>query len=262
MDVIEKIIRWYLFGVQKFQRRKYRTARKVHGFHLYYRICDQGYQKTKPEYVTKENCLRNALREFPMDKVDWVVFADNICDETYKMICKYIPQNQIKRVSVGHGAGTFRMVYEEAIKNSPNDLVYFLEDDYLHLSGSYDVLIESARCNFVDYFTLYDHPDKYGVDSPNPFVRSEGEKSIVYWCNNHHWKRTNSTTMTFAAFVDVLIRDQKTFWRWTESNHPYDFNLFTELKLSGKYLISALPGMSTHGETACLGLGVNWEDVL
>ena len=262
MDLKEIFIRKAIEYAPKLLKKQYRRERNIGEFYLYYRICDHGYPKEKPDYITKENCLRNAVREFPLNKVKWKVLADNVCEETYEMICRYIPTNQIERVSVGHGAGTFRKAYEYAIMNNSDDFVYFLEDDYLHLPGAFDALIEAARCNYVDYYTLYDHPDKYGYNSPNPFVTSAGEKTEVYWCKMHHWKVTNSTTMTFAAFVDVLRKDKKVFWRWTESKHPFDFQIFTDLRISNKrFLISAIPSLSTHGEIANLAYGVEWSNV-
>ena len=260
--VKKRFINKYLEYAPKFLCQKERCRREIGNVFLYYRICDQGYAKEKPPFITKENCLKNAISQFPIDKVCWMVIADNVCNDTYNMICKYVPESQIKRVSVGHGAGTFRIVYEEAIKNKDNDLIYFLEDDYLHLHDSYEALRKAAECNYGDYFTLYDHPDKYGYDSPNPLVVKGGERTRLYWCGNHHWKITNSTTMTFAAFADVLKKDKKVFWRWTEGRHPYDFQLFTELKLlRARLLLSAVPAMSTHGETCFLSYGTNWSNV-
>ena len=203
------------------------------------------------------------METFPLNKVQWQVYADNVSDETYKMICKYIPKNQIKRVSVGHGAGTFRMVYEDAIKNDPNDFIYFLEDDYLHLPNSYDALLSVASKNIVDYITLYDHPDKYnGNIVSNPFVVSGGEETMLFWCGKHHWKVTNSTTMTFGAFSDILREDKETFWRWTETRHPYDYQLFWDLQLfKNRRLVCAAPSLSTHGETKNLAVGIDWSSL-
>ncbi len=45
---------------------------------IYYRISDAGYNKVKPDYVTNENCLKNALKVFPLTKCDWSIIADNI----------------------------------------------------------------------------------------------------------------------------------------------------------------------------------------
>ena len=241
--------------------RRLRPKKNIRRVALYYRICEKGYLKEKPEYITKENCLVNALKEFPLDRVEWHVLADNISEKTYNMIQKYVPAEIIKRVSVGHGAGTFRMVFEEALLQEDDVLVYFLEDDYLHVPGSLDYLREAAECNYTDYLTLYDHPDKY-TNQNNPYVTCEGEPSIVYWCGHRHWKETNSTTMTFAAFAEVLKKDKKRFWNWTEGRHPWDFVLFTDLiKTGGRRLSSPIPSCSTHGETQFLARGVDWEAI-
>lgn len=250
-------------SVASYKRKSRKNERSIVKTCLYYRICDQGYVKEKASYITKENCLANALACFPLSKVEWHVLADNVCDETYAMICKYIPKENIERVKVGHGAGTFRHVYEEAIQQDDNTLVYFLEDDYLHCTKSLETLIEAAQSGMADYMTLYDHPDKYMWNSPNPYVVNGGEKSKVLFIGGHHWKTTNSTTMTFAAFADTLKHDKKHFWRWTETKHPYDFHLFMELKkFAGRKLISPIPSLSTHGDVTSLAPGVNWEGLV
>ncbi len=243
------------------KRNHLRPRRNVRKIALYYRICDQGYPKEKPSYITKEHCLANAIREFPVCDVEWHVLADNISEETYQMILKYLSANVINRVSVGNGAGTFRMVYESAIEQDDDTLVYFLEDDYLHVPHSLDYLKEAAVCNYADYLTLYDHPDKY-KNEKNPYITKGGEASYVYWCGHRHWKITNSTTMTFAAFANVLKKDKNTFFRWTDGRHPWDFIIFTDLiKMKDRSLVCPIPSCSTHGESSMLANGVDWNQI-
>lgn len=254
-----KLINYFIkYGAKR--TKCMRPKRDVETIHIFYRICDHGYPKQKPDYITKENCLKNAVVVFPINKVHWHVIADNVCEETYQMILKYIPENRIERVSVGHGAGTFRLAYDKAIKLKDNELIYFLEDDYLHLPESLDCLIEAARSSEEDYITLYDHPDKYSYfNGGTSFI---GAKKSIYFTGHRHWRTTSSTTMTFAAFVDVLKRDKPIFWRWTETKHPYDFQIFVELGLlRHARVISPIPSLSTHGETAFLAPGINWADV-
>jgi len=249
-----------LLRVARWRRCRQPVARTVGRICLYYRICDQGYVKDKASYMSKEACLANAVRRFPLSRVEWCVLADGVCDDTYRMIVKYVPQERVRRVRVGHGAGTFRMAYEEALQQPDDTLVYFLEDDYLHCPGSLEALLAVAATGMADYLTLYDHPDKYQWDSLNPYVIDGGEKTRVFFLGHHHWKATNSTTMTFAAFADTLRRDKHCFWRWTATRHPYDFYIFLELrKIYGRTLISPIPSMSTHGDTNSLALGVDWE---
>ncbi len=247
--------------IANLRRDHYRQRRKVRKIALYYRICDQGYPKEKPDYITKEHCLANAVREFPVSEVEWHVLADNVNEKTFQMIQKYVPSDVIDRVSVGYGTGTFRMVYENAMQQDDDTLIYFLEDDYLHVPHSLDYLKEAAECNFTDYLTLYDHPDKY-KNGKNPYVTEGGEVSHVYWCGHRHWKQTNSTTMTFAAFGNVLKKDKKTFLRWTDGRHPWDFIIFTDLrKMKGRQLSCPIPSCSTHGESSFLAKGIDWKKI-
>ena len=241
-------------------RRQPSVAGSVGKLFLYYRISDAGYKKEKLPCMTKENCLANAVKRFPLSEVEWLVLADNVSASTYEMILKYVPAERVRRVSVGHGAGTFRMVYEEALKQPDNSVAYFLEDDYLHRPYSLERLMEAARSGIADYITLYDHPDKYAYDSPNPFVANGSERTRVFFTGNSHWKLTNSTTMTFAAQVGTLRRDKKYFWRWTTTSHPYDFYIFWELDTFAKRkLVSPIPSLSTHGDIDCLALGIDWN---
>ncbi len=243
------------------KRNKYIwKPRSISKICLYYRICEQGFIKEKADYITKENCLANAVACFPTSEVEWHVLADNVNASTYQMILKYLPPEAIQRVSVGHGAGTFRIVYDEALRQDDDSLIYFLEDDYLHCASALQYLRKVASSGCCDYITLYDHPDKYQTDSLNPYVYDGGEETKVIFTGNHHWKETNSTTMTFAAFVKTLKEDKNHFWRWTGTKYPYDFYIFEELrKCAGRKLLSPIPSLSTHGEIKYLALGVDWE---
>ena len=224
-----------------------------------YRISDAGYIRVKPAYINNENCLKNAVRQFPLDKCDWLVIADNVSEPTFEMILKYVPEQYIRRVSVGHGAGTFRLAYEHALTYKSDDYIYFLENDYLHTDNSREALLEGFRLGEADYITLYDHPDKYGYNTENPFVHG-GEKSKVFLTETTHWKITGSTTMTFAAKVKTLQQDKAVFWRWTPTSHPYDFKIFHELKTFRKrLLISPIPSYSTHGDTKSLAPHIDWS---
>ena len=127
---------------------------------IIYRISDAGYKKVKPEYANNKNCLKNASEVFK-ENCDWHVIADNVCPETRSMIETF--QSNVDYVSIGHGAGTFNIALDKALKFDDEEIVYFLENDYLHLQNSQNAIIEGLT--FADYTTLYDHPDKYGGHS-------------------------------------------------------------------------------------------------
>ena len=227
---------------------------RVGNLHNYYRFSDAGYDKLKPPYVKNDTCLRNFLRHFGKDQT--LVFADNVSDTTWNQLLNSCPKTNCERTALGSSPG-FNNVLDLALKLPPEDAVYFVEGDYLHHPGAAQILIEGLELG-ADYVTLYDHPDKY-FDGGNPLIEGDGEITKVYLTKSCHWKLTNSTTLTFAATVKTLKRDECILRKWTKPAHANDFELFMELGEQGKSLISPIPGYSTHGETKWLCPLVNWE---
>jgi hypothetical protein len=224
-----------------------------------YRISDTGYPKDKPDYINNKNCFENALRTF--NKANWLIIADNVSDETKEYLNSKL--KTIEYVSVGHGAGTFNLALDFALTLDNDEIVYFLENDYIHKPEA-DKIIESGFDLGFDYVTAYDHPDKYlnPFEGGNPFCMGRTEDTRVYLGEYCHFKLTNSTTMTFAAKVKTLKEDEDVLRKWTKDTHPYDFQMFMELKQRGRRLASSIPGFATHGETKFLSPLINWKQEL
>lgn len=227
---------------------------------IIYRISDAGYNKIKPSYINNENCLKNALKIFPTSEYDWSIIADNISEDTNNMIQKYISRDHIYYVSVGHGAGTFNLALDEALQSLDDEIVYFIENDYLHKLNSGRIFKEGFDLG-ASFISLYDHPDKYMSPNQggNPYCEGGAEDTRVYLTDSCHWKITNSTTMTFAAKVSTLKRTEDILRKWTNGTHPNDFNMFLELREQNELLITPIPGYSTHGETAWLSPLTDWS---
>lgn len=242
-----------------------RQQRKINTFRVLYRISDNGNaNKTKLPNATKIHCLENAIKEFKDAKI--AIFIDGVIKETddaIHKICDGLDNVELKYVEYRSDPKTLRRLYEEALTFNDDDFIYFLEDDYLHLEGSSKLLKEFAERNYTDYVTLYDHPDKYeeGYEHPNPYCKDFGEKTTVFRTLNHHWKITNSTTNTFAAFVDVLKRDKDIMWKNTSGQFAYDFRRFLELYENKIFLSSPIPSMSTHCEIKNLAPFINWSEI-
>ena len=225
---------------------------------IIYRISDAGYSKVKPDYINNENCLKNAVEVF--NDADWSILADNVSKETSSMILKYVPQSGVEYVSVGHGAGTFNLALDEALGYDDDEIVYFIENDYLHKPGSEKIIKEGFDLG-ASFVSLYDHPDKYLDPSKggNPYCQGGAEDTRVYLSKSTHWKITNSTTMTFAAKVSTLKRVENILRKHTDGSHPNDFSMFIELREKNELLVTPIPGYSTHGETAWLSPLTKWN---
>ena len=225
---------------------------------IYYRLSDHGYQKIKPDYIDNEKCLSNFISVFGED--DIVIIADNVEDATYEWLSSL--DLNVVRTKLGSGAKSFNYVLDRVVELEDDTIVYFIEDDYLHLPDARKILLEGINIG-AGYVSLYDHPDKYlnANQGGNPFVQDGGEVTKVYRSESCHWKLTNSTTMTFASKVKTLKEDLNIIKKWTNGTYPEDFKMFLELRDSGRSLITPLPGYSTHGETQWLSPFTDWSKV-
>ena len=218
---------------------------------IIYRISDTGYNKIKPDYISNENCLKNFCNVFFDHIYDIIILADNCSESTLNMVKKYIDPINIEKVSVGHGAGTFNLALDKALKWEDNEIVYFVENDYVHLHGSPKIIKEGINLG-APYVTLYLHPDKFIPSSQggNPEVDEDGGYlTRIYRGETQLFGMFNSTTMTFAAKVKTLKEDEAILRKHTSGTHPNDFPMFLELRDNNKVLLCPLNTFSTHGET-------------
>lgn len=229
---------------------------------VFYRISDGGNPKPKVEGKSARACLENAISIFGSE--GFHVLADRCKPETLAWL-----QNLDVPVQVADlgNAGSFRKCAEWALASTlPESSLYFLEDDYWHLSGSKERLLDGLE--LADYVSLYDHPDKYRPGE-NPFVEHGGELCRLLLGKTGHWKTSNSTTMTFAVKASTFSADWPHWQRFLTEGYPNDFQAFLFLQNLGSWenriwggrrkLITAVPGMASHLELAHLSPLHNWH---
>lgn len=246
---------------------------------IYYRISNNSYNKNRLANATKERCLANFIDVWFPENVEGypkvehnltdqlIILEDGCNEETKEMVQSVVtsefPANgyppQIVEIQGGSGAASFRIAYKMALQNADEELVYFLEDDYLHLPVARQIMLEGL--SRAQYVSLYDHPDKYMDEGGNPYVDDGGEITRVIMTPSTHWKMTNSTTMTFATSVQILKVDEYVWMKYTEGQYPRDFEAFIELRNLGRTLITPLPGRSTHTEVQWLTPLVDWRKI-
>ena len=229
---------------------------------IYYRLSnlEAGISKKKIPNATKQHCLENCITEFGKDNI--TILGDRLNNETRD----YVESLNLKLIEVnnGSGAGTFRDALDLAVKeNKDSDLVYLLEDDFLHKPNSKNLLIEGLS-KYNAYITLYDHPDKYlnKENGGNPFIEQEGEVTRLVKTDSIHWKITNSTVMSFAAKISRLKDDYDLLLKYSSQNITDSFRFFMELnQTKGIPVLSSVPGYSTHCESAWLSPLTNWNKI-
>lgn len=255
--------------------------------HVIYRISDKGNPKTKLANAGKGDCLINAVEVFGAE--NFHVIADNCSQQTLDVLQT---TGLDVEITANGNAGTCRYIFDAVIdRYDPEDFLYLLEDDYLHLPGSREVLLEGLA--IADYVTLYDHPDMYHPDGKgdNSFVHDDKPLSSIYLTAHTHWRSTVSTTYTYAAKVQTLREDREIWKRFSEGKIPVAFGAFvvltgqddlTEAKRFVKIgqgtlarlvvenifnerrkrlLISPMPSFATHAETNFLAPLIDWTKI-
>ena len=214
---------------------------------ILYRISDKSFEKSKLIGATKEVCLMNFCKAFAdvlfngFGDLAYVPPVKIIADNCERKTIKMIQETGLPVTSTSEGnAGSLRKAIEIALEEDDDELVYFCEDDYLHLGSAPKLLEEGIKR--ADYVTLYDHPDKYTRNY------NGGEFSKVIKTASSHWRYTASTCMTFGTKVGKL-REDKDIWfndEMTGEFVPHDHHIFGKLNEKGRRLAVAIPGVACH----------------
>jgi len=158
----------------------------------------------------------------------------------------------------GSEAASFLSMLEYVYRQkfSPDTIIYFLEDDYLHRPHWPRVLREAFALP-IDYVTLFDHRDKYF------FPQYVDLKSKIFHTHSCHWRTTPSTTNTYAMLFKT-VQKQIDLHRCFSIGRTItaDHDKFCKLAEEGAVLISSIPGFSTHIELDFASPCHDWEKIL
>lgn len=228
---------------------------------LFQRHCNfstNSHNKPRPKWFDREKVFDSLILTLD-NRVEFTAFHDsgNGAIENH-----FLNNKDVNKISIkgGNDAQSFLNLLNYVIKQNYNDedIIYFLEDDYLHKPGWVDILLEGFEYIGADYYTLYDHPDKYYL----PIYEDLQSKIIA--TPSIHWRTIPSTTNTYACRFKTLkehfnIHTQycDLIEKWTK-----DHQKFTHLWNIGSNLVSCIPGYSTHVEENMLSFTTNWEEIL
>jgi len=236
--------------------------RKIHVFVRHCNISSNSANKTRPSWFTKEKALKNLL-----DSKDENTFVTILLDTasapdpSEHFTDAYSKRGELKVVPRKGGTDAHSFInlieYVTSLNIDPDDIVYLLEDDYVHREGWCKALRDAFDASLADYVTLYDHSDKYGS-------LYKGLKSELYVTPSCHWRSTPSTTNTYAMLFDTIVNHKTVHLKFSDIKvgYTFDHNKFMYLGSMGKKLISPIPGFSTHVEEEHLSPVIDWRRIM
>lgn len=209
--------------------------------------------KARPVWFDREKCFDVIHKECPRGELTVIFDGD---PGTHFVSKKGVP---IIQTNQGTEAKSFLFMLDhvKSLDLSPEEIVYFVEDDYLHKPG-FSKILEQGFETGADYVTLYDHGDKY---QPGYFqMHAPGFPLQMVTTKSTHWRTTPSTTNTYAMKFKTLLTDFDIHKRFsTGCDISDDHNKFLALWKGGRSLISCVPGYSTHCDYAGISPCVAWE---
>ena len=227
-------------------------------FQLHCNFSELSQNKLRPEWFNREKIFDSLMLTLD-ERVEYTAFHDSGNGEIKD---HFLHNKNVNKISEkgGSGAQAFVNLLNHVIKQDYNDddIIYFLEDDYLHKQGWIDVLIDGFNYIEADYYTLYDHPNKYWSGMWDKFP------SYILTTPSIHWRTAVSTTNTYACkfktlkkHFDIHVQYCDLVEKWVK-----DHDKFTHLWDIGSNLVSCIPGYSSHIEDNMLSPLTDWQLIL
>lgn len=208
-------------------------------------------QNVRPDWFSYEKCYKSVKNA----NIDLYILLDGTKENHH---FQFDSEDNVIEFSGGSDASSFLFCLEtiKSFDFNDDDVIYIVEDDYMHVNG-WEKTMEEAFDSFnVDYVSLYDHPDKYFL----PMY--ENLQSKILYTSSAHWRTTPSTCNTYAGKWKTFQKHWDTHVKYClpENTHDgYDHTKFLDLWQQGSNLISSIPGYSTHCELPFLTPIIKWN---
>jgi len=211
-------------------------------------------KKNRPEWFDKEKIFQSLMNSIEDDeRINVTILFDG---DVSTHFLKNEKRCKIVEKKGGNDGQSFLnlLEYTKAQNYSDGDIIYFVEDDYFHRAGWQDVLIDGFEHLSCDYFTLYDHNDKY------TYTAYETLQSSIYPTKYCHWRTCPSTTNTYAMLASTFRKHYQHHVDYCDLSRGYtrDHDKFLNLWKIGSNLVSSIPGYSTHCENEYMSPVVDW----
>ena len=147
-------------------------------------------------------------------------------------------------------------------KEIANDLVYFVEDDYLHKDEAItEMLFAYEKISSQLNREIFLCPADY------PYLYSKADDTKIFIGNQRHWRTVNETLITFLTSKKMIL-DYFDFFKSmsTLRQHPMEKKLHQIYE--NEYCLSPIPSLAMHSTNINSAYGIppnyewikNWED--
>lgn len=228
--------------------------------HCYYSKLQELPDRNRPKWFNKIKVFENFKNTLNPDLVNYTIVYDEFygsIDKTFLSL-----EKNVEVIKCGSESDSFLQTMDIIQSKNFDDeqIIYFLEDDYLHRPKWCDILLEGFTID-TSYLTLYDFD----------YFIAKGYLSEIFVTPNTHWRAVPATTNTFACRYKTLLEDLEVHQKYSSSeaikeekgfHFSKDYDKFWELQGRQRYLISPMPGWSTHCDANHLSPMIDWDEFM
>ena len=249
------------------------------------------FEKQKIEYTLRTiNSLiiscKKALKNFKNFKISLVITDDNSSKKNLSLIKKLINSSNLnykiislqrnklnemikkkdeygKDISEGMISNMSNILKSILLtKDEVNDLVYFVEDDYIHDENAISEMLFA-----FERLTSQLGKDVFLCPADYPYLYNKIEDTKIFLGNKRHWRTVKETLITFMTSKEMILKYWEDFIAMsTTRHHPMEKKLHEIYEK--EYCLSPIPSLAMHATNINSAYGIppnydwikNWED--
>ena len=219
------------------------------------------FEQPKVEYSIRSiNSLIKAItvcrNKYPVIKIKTIIVDDQSKKDNLDKIKKLIQDQNIEIIPLDHEkyksiikkqekTETFSNLASllqsfEIGKNQSDDLIFFIEDDYIHSETMLDEMISS-------YERIASQVKKDIIMCPAdyPYLYMNNEKTNILIGSNRHWRTINKTLCTFMLSKNLLSKYWENFYKTCLDRHD-PFEKYINEIYENEVCISPIISLSLH----------------
>ena len=219
------------------------------------------FEEPKIEYTIRSiNSLINSIdfcqNKYPNLNIKTLIIDDNSNEKNLKKIKEIIGDKNIEILPLNHNKYK-TIITEQKTKetysnlaslmqsfeigrNKGDDLIFFVEDDYLHFEPMLEEMVAS-----YERLSSQIGKDLFMCPSDYPYLYMTNEKSNILIGNKRHWRTITKTLCTFMTSKNLLNKYWENFQKTCEDRHD-PFEKYINEIYEKELCISPIKSLSLH----------------
>ena len=221
------------------------------------------FESHKIEYVKRSlnsliKSIKNLNENYPSIKIDLIVLDDKSTDENLEIIKNILDKSKQSYEIINHDSSEYKNIIKEQKtndtfsnlssllkcfelgKNKGKDLIYFIEDDYLHFKysleemiGTYERIASQLKNDLIICPTDY------------PYLYMDNVKTNLLIGNKRHWRTIDKSLCTLMTSKKILDKYWDNFYQNCLDRHD-PFEKYLNQIYEKEICISPVKSLSIH----------------